>query len=493
VGHGLTLNLGVRFDKEYLPAYRVGNPSIDFGFTDKVAPRIGGAYDLFHNGKLKLFASYGKFFDIMKYSLPRGSFGGDYWHDCVYAMDFIDFNTITPSSPDGHGCGPTFDPAAGVTVGRFIENIDWRAPAGDPTDPGVDPHLKPMSQHEFLVGGDWAITPKMGLEIRYARKRLDHTIDDMSIDDGVYYIGNPGPNTFANLLHRPLPAAGFPTAICPQCPNQPDAARRYDGVETRLTYRGSKLTGLVTYTYSRLHGNFSGLTDTDVTDASGGRHNANNNRTFDLPEMSFTTTGKPLDGPLGTDRPNVVNMSGYYTVRWFGMQTSFGVIQTIAQGTPKSTCVPVVDSTSSCQFFGDERGTFANFVQDPATGVFTVASVEKNARMPWFTQTDFSLNHQFHVSKTREQMRLGFEFNAQNIMNQHAVLSVHPNPFGRNNQWLSFSDGSTFGYDVNKFLTGYDLAGEATAQGGMVRNSRYGLPFLFQGSRTLRLGIRFTF
>jgi hypothetical protein len=176
------------------------------------------------------------------------------------------------------------------------------------------------------------------------------------------------------------------------------------------------------------------------------------------------------------------------------MQTSFGVIQTIAQGSPKSTCVPVVDSTSSCQFFGDERGTFANFVQDPTTGVFSVASVEKNARMPVYTQTDFSLNHSFHVSKTREQMRLGFEFNAQNILNQHAVLSVNPNPFGRNNEFLLFTDNTqTLGYDVNKFLTGYDLAGEATAQGSMVRNSRYGLPFLFQGSRNLRLGVRFTF
>src|SRR5262249_35870338 len=91
----LTLNLGIRFEKEYLPPYSTGNPSIDFGWGDKVAPRIGGAYDLLHNGKVKLFASYGKFYDIMKYSLPRGSFGGDYWHDCVYAMDFIDYNTIT--------------------------------------------------------------------------------------------------------------------------------------------------------------------------------------------------------------------------------------------------------------------------------------------------------------------------------------------------------------------------------------------------------------
>ena len=492
VGHGLTLNLGVRFDKEFLPPYSPGNPSISFGFTDKVGPRIGGAYDVLHNGKLKLFASYGKFFDIMKYSLPRGSFGGDYWHDCVYAMDFLNFNTITPTSPGGHACGPTQDPAAGVTVGRFIENINWRAPAGDPADPGVDPNLKPMSQHEFLAGADWAITPKMGLEVRYSRKRLDNAIDDQSIDDSIYYIGNPGPNTYSNLLHRALPADGFTQPICPTCPNAPRAERRYDGLESRLTYRSSKLVGLVTYTYSRLYGNYSGLTDTDVTDASGGRHNANNNRSFDLPEMQYTTSGKVMDGPLSTDRPNVLNMSGYYTLRWLGMETTFGIIQLVAQGTPKSTCIPVVDSTSSCQFY-EQRGTFAHFTQDPTTGVWSLGSVEHNARMPLYTQTDFNLGHSFKVSKSNEAMRLGFELNASNLFNQHAVLSVYPNPLGRGTEWLSFSDSSPLGTNVLKFLTGYNPVTEFNNQGGMVANTRYGLPFLFQNSRTMRLAVRFTF
>jgi hypothetical protein len=494
VGHGLTLNLGVRFDKEYLPPYSPGNPSIGFGFTDKVAPRIGGAYDLLHNGKVKIFASYGKFFDIMKYSLPRGSFGGDYWHDCVYAMDFFDYNTITPTSPNFHACGPTSAPSAGVTVGRFIENIDWRAPAGNPTDPGVDPNLKPMSQHEFLVGADWAVTPKMGFEVRYARKRVDNTIDDMSIDDSTYYIGNPGPSTYSDLLHRALPAAGFAAPLCPTCPAAPRAERRYDGLETRLTYRGSKLVGLVTYTYSRLYGNFSGLTDTDVTDASGGRHNANNNRTFDLPEMQYTTSGKVTDGPLGTDRPNVLNMSGYYLLKLGGMQTSFGIIQTIAQGTPKSTCVPVVDSTSSCQFF-DQRGTWANITRDPATGNLVLGSVDHNARMPMYTQTDFSLSPSFKVSKSNEAMRLAFEVNVTNIFNQHAVMSYNPNPFGRNNEWLKFPVAASVNplkTDFNKFLTGYDPIAAANGQ-SLILNSRYGLPFLFQGSRTMRLGVRFTF
>jgi Carboxypeptidase regulatory-like domain/TonB-dependent Receptor Plug Domain len=497
VGHGLTLNIGVRFEKEFLPPYSKGNPSVSFNFTDKVAPRIGGAYDLFHNGKVKIFASYGKFYDIMKYSLPRGSFGGDYWHDCFYTMDKaqINYNTVTPTNPGGHSCGPAFGPSPGVVVGTFIEQKDWRAAAGGALEPGVDPNLKPMSQHEFVVGADWAVTPKMGFEIRYARKRLDNAIDDMSIDDGVYYIGNPGPNTFADLLHRPLPQAGFLSPICSTCPAQPRASRRYDGLESRLTYRSSKIVGLVTYTYSKLYGNYSGLTDTDVTDASGGRHNANNNRSWDLPEMQFTTTGKPVDGPLATDRPHVLNFSGSYLLKWFGMQTTLGVIQTIAQGSPKSTCIPVVDSTSSCQYY-DQRGTWATFSQDPNTGIFSVDKVEHDARMPLYTQTDFSLGHAFRVSKSNEAMKLAFEFNALNLLNQHAIMSYTPNPFGRNNQWLSFKVPKTvnpLGTDVQKFLTGYNLAAEATAQGGMVRNSRYGLPFLFQNSRTLRLGVRFVF
>jgi len=492
VGRGLTLNLGVRFDKEFLPAYSPGNPSINFGFTQKVGPRLGAAYDLFHNGKVKVYFSYGKFYDIMKYSLPRGSFGGDYWHDCVYAMDFIDITTITPTSPGGHACGPTSAPSAGVTVGRFIENINWRAPAGNPADPGVDPNMKPMSQHEYLMGTDWAITPKMGLAIRYARKRLDNAIDDQSIDDSIYYIGNPGPNTYSNLLHRALPADGFTTPICPTCPNAPAASRRYDGLESRLTFRGTKLVTLVSYTYSRFTGNYPGLTDTEITDGNGGRHNANNNRSFDLPEMQYTTSGKVMDGVLPTDRPNVLNMSGYYLLKWFGQQTTIGLTQSIAQGTPKSTCVPVVDSVSACQFY-DQRGTFANFIQDPTTGLWSVGSVDHNARMPWFTQTDLNLGHSFKVSKANEAMRLGFEFNAANLLNQHAVLSVSPTPFGRGNEWFSFSDKSALGTDVKKFLSGYNLATEANAQGGLILNSRYGQPILLQNARTLRLGVKFTF
>jgi len=493
IGHGLTINYGIRFDKEYLPPYSPGNPDINFDFTQKVAPRIGGAYDVLHNGKLKVFASYGKFFDIMKFSLPRGSFGGEYWHDCVYAMDSVDYTTITPTSPGGHACGPTQAPAAGVTVGRFIENINWRAPAGDPADPGVDPNIKPMSQHEVIFGADWSINPKLGFEVRYARKRLDNAIDDQSIDDSTYYIGNPGPNTYSNLLHRALPAAGFSSAQCPTCPNAPAAMRKYDGLEARLTYHGAKLNGQLSYTFSRLYGNYSGLTDTDVTDASGGRHNANNNRSFDLPEMQYTSSGKVTDGPLGTDRPNVVAAAGSYNLKWLGMMSTVGIVQTIAEGSPRSTCIPVIDSTSSCQFY-DQRGQWASLTHD-GTGNLILGGVDTGARMPVYTQTDFNIDHSIGLSKSNEALKLTFEFNVLNLFNQHADLADNPNPFAQSNEWLLFpptpSEAPAI-YDYLTALTGYNAVSRANSQ-GLILNSAYGKPILFQNARTVRLGVKFNF
>src|SRR4029077_14111067 len=202
---GLTLNVGVRFNQESLPAYDPARfPNLEFGFGKKIAPRIGGAYDLLHNGKVKVFASYGQFYDTMKLGLTRGSFGSDYWHQCVYALDTLNFQSIVPTLTTGAGC-PASGPAPGVSPGfRFIENVDFRATKADPRDPAVQSNMKPVENHEFVTGVDWAISPTMSLETRYSRKRLDNTIEDMSITDNLgFYVGNPG-TPFADLLHRPV-------------------------------------------------------------------------------------------------------------------------------------------------------------------------------------------------------------------------------------------------------------------------------------------------
>ena len=440
----------------------------------------------------------------MKYSLPRGSFGGEYWHDCVYAMDEPDWTKITPTSPGGHSCG-TSGPAPGVTVGRFIENLDLRRNVINTADPGVDPKIKPMQQHETVVGADWAITPKLGLEVRYARKRLDQTIEDIGVTDNFgFYIGNPGIG-YGDLLHRGLPGVAasennpaFLNPICPTCPAQPPATRRYDGLEVRLSRRGTNLFGQMSYTYSRLTGNYAGLTNTDITDGNGGRHNPNNHRDFDHPDMQFTTTGALQDGRLATDRPHVLSMVGYYRLKWLGMATTFGATQIFASGTPESTCFATIGpGSSACQFF-EQRGTFVNLHRDAATGDFVIDSIVHDARTPMFSQTDFNFGHEIKVSKSHEAMRIGFEWNVQDLFNQASVLSINPIPIGGGNFVSIPTTSNPTGIDFHTLTTGWDPIKAANAQAygitsPLTLNARYGQPFLFQTRRTMRMKVKFTF
>jgi hypothetical protein len=497
MGRGLTLNLGIRFDKELIPPYRpVFNP-VDFGWGDKIAPRVGAAYDLFHNGKVKVYGSYGVFFDIMKLGLARGSFGSDYWHNCVYAMDDTNYAAITPSLNLGGGC-PASGPAPGVNVGRFIENVDFRATKEDPRDPALDPNMKPMKQRQYVAGVDWAITPNWSLESRYLGTRLDNTIEDMAITDNLgFYIGNPG-TKFADVLHRPViidSTQGFVGPFCEECPPVVPAIRRYDSVEFRLTRKnGVNWFGAVTYTYSKLTGNYAGLTNTDPTDGGGGRHSPNNGRAFDLPTMTYTPSGAIDDGPLATDRPNTVKLFGNYKLRWWGQETLVGVIQSAFQGSPISTCLPVVGTSSACEW-GEGRGNFVNFHR-ATNGDWVSDGIVKNNRTPVFTQTDFVIQHAIRVNKNNENQRLVFEANASNLLNQHAPVAYNQIVTAIGANLISPTRPARFAgdpqIDWNKVMRGFDYVSEINAEKLTLAN-RYGLAQVYQQARNIRLAIRFTF
>jgi len=52
----LTLNLGVRFEQEDLPTFNQYPSAINFGWGDKIAPRLGFSYDLTGRGTTKIRA-----------------------------------------------------------------------------------------------------------------------------------------------------------------------------------------------------------------------------------------------------------------------------------------------------------------------------------------------------------------------------------------------------------------------------------------------------
>ena len=94
VNNKLTLNLGIRTEREDVPSYRENLNGIKFSFADKLAPRLGFAYDVQGDGKWKVYGSWGVFYDTMKLELPRGAFGGDVWVEQYYTLDTLDWNTF---------------------------------------------------------------------------------------------------------------------------------------------------------------------------------------------------------------------------------------------------------------------------------------------------------------------------------------------------------------------------------------------------------------
>jgi Carboxypeptidase regulatory-like domain len=486
---GLTINPGIRFDKEYLPPYSEGASSIGFGFTQKVGPRIGAAYDVLHKGKLKVYGSYGQFYDIIKYSLPRGSFGGEYWHECVYALDNPNFASVVPGNDAaGHAC-PTSGGAIGLSSGlRFIENVDLRKNVISTTDPGVDPNIKPMKMHEFVAGSEWAIKPSLAFSARYSRKRLDNTIEDIGVTDSLgFYIGNPGPG-YGDLLHRPLASNGYSTPLCAACPTQPKASRAYDGLELRINKSAPHYFISAFYTYSRLQGNYPGLTSTFNTDGGGGRASPNNNRSFDQPQMQFTAHGKPFGGPLPTDRPNTFSAFGSIRQKWFAGETQLGLSQSIFQGSPVSTAWPTGTSTSSVQFVEDQSNWLP--ITRDSSGNVVAGALQHGRRTPAYLQTDANFTHYVNVSKAHENRKLGGEVNFSNLLGQHAATGYTQIPLTA--AVYPSTTSNPIGVDWNAMETGWDYVGVSNSSKRLV-SSTYGLPNLFQTGRQIRLKLAYTF
>ena len=546
VGKGLTLNLGVRIEKETLPAPPgIGIASIrtiNFSWADKIAPRLGAAWGS-RDGKMKIFGSYGVTNDVMKLLLAQTSFGAQGFDNCGYALgpnSTGGFNNadISLTFINGRACptgiatdGANFvggvtppsliDNATGVSL---IENTNLR-----PEEP-IAPGLKPYRQHEIVAGWDYQINKSWAFEARYDRRRLDHVIEDASLADPnafeIYNVVNPGQgvnktlNGYASYLtslgdaYGPGTAAFNPTGAfwtgtgpggtCAGCPNNPQAIRNYDGLELRLTKAPTRgFSGMFSYTWSRLWGNYSGLTTTDQTDGgTTGRNSPDTTRSFDEPSYYFQANGKSSNGVLPTDRPNAFKAYAYYTMPWRGglrnNSTTFGLFQVAYSGSPVSSYTDVglaiangagaPPPVEAGYIFG--RGNWVNVTQD-GFGNITLGT-PYSRRTPWYTQTDLNLQHSIKVNHSNEAQVLNLNANFTNLLNQHSVTAYWA---GFNSTYLGSAlfpfqifNGAAFYQSVE---TGYDAQAQTTAA-GMVKNSLYGQPNLWQISRHIRLGVQFS-
>jgi outer membrane receptor protein involved in Fe transport len=440
VSNRLTVNAGVRTERERVPTYTTGTDipefGIEFSFADKLAPRAGFSYDVRGDGRTKAFGSWGIFYDIFKLELPRGSFGGDKWLDYNYALDTFNWNTLV----DAAGCPP-------ACPGRLLSGpIDFRHPSFG--SDAIDPDLKPMRQQEFTFGVDHQLSDVVATGVHYVHKQVDRAIEDTGSLDAagneIYVIANPGEGL---------------TALAHTDPNValPKAKRDYDGVELFLEKRLANNWDLRgSYLWSRLFGNYSGLSQSD----ENGRTSPNVGRAFDYPLMMFQDGGKAAYGPLATDRPHQAKAQFIYQLP---IGTSVGLNQYVASGLPVTREIGIYPTSNlPVQYLG--RGS--------------------DGRTPTFSQTDFYVQHEFSLAGAR---RIQVNFTVINLFNQDTAIS-RSSTYQRTNGVVP---------DETLFYTGQQtLAQLITAREAAVTGFKSPLFLMdngFQAPISARFGLKFVF
>ncbi|PYT01116.1 MAG: hypothetical protein DMF63_03980 [Acidobacteria bacterium] len=480
----LTLSLGLRFEQEDLPSFNEFPSAINFDWTDKIAPRLGFAYDLGGDGKWKIFGSYGQFYDRVKFALPRGLFGGD-----VFLEDYFEIFPGEPTSLFNIGSivgaftGPSVCPANGFIIAgvrsRCQKNLRVNA-----NEPGasiysgfgaVDPDLKPFRQTEFTIGSEQQLNKDYVFRVRYTFKNVDEVVEDAgfvnSAGSEAYIVGNPGKGLHA----KSLTDFGYINIAKPR--------RRYDGVEFVLEKRLSNNWYFnANYTYSRLWGNYTGLASSDEPHLVDARLAPGVSRAFDLPFIGFTAEGKPDNGPLPTDRPHVFNIYGAYIFDWMGSKsnsTEISGFQTVTSGTPMTTSI-----------YGQSGVTPQIFYHRGDLG-----------RSPTYSQTDLNVTHRYKFGRD-DRITMAFDLNILNLLNQATVTGIYPTmntTTGRPDAATMFATAPAAQRPVlyaNAYTTGallQPILNHLNAVPADRLDQRYKLPQLFQGPRTVRFGFRMLF
>jgi len=438
VNNRLTLNLGLRTENESVPSYTTSDGiapvAISWGFGQKLAPRLGFAYDIAGDGKTKLYGNWGIYYDIFKLELPQGSFGGQKWLEYYYTLDTPDYTTLDPA-----GCPP-------ACPGQLIRGpIDFRHPSNSIGEGTVDPDIKPMKLQELAFGLERELGKHLAMGARYIHKQIDTAIEDVGQLDAdgneIYTIGNPGFGDASSVFLADGTRVGdFPKAV-----------RDYDAMELTIDKRMADRWSLrASYTLSRLYGNYPGLSQTD----ENGRTSPNVGRSFDYPLMAFDGHGDVVLGRLPTDRPNQFKVQANYEMKW---GTLVGVNEFIASGIPVTReAAAITGSAYPIQYEGRLS----------------------DGRTPTISQTDLTVSH-------------SFRFGSQSLVLAMDILNLFDQKTVINKFMTQLASGQSVVFSESDFYAGRVDFGAAAA--AAVQDPRFLLPNDYQPPRVIRFNARFSF
>jgi len=459
VNSRLTINAGVRTESEKVPYYSAGaeGQGLDFGFSKKIAPRLGFAWDVAGDGKWKAYGSFGRYFDITKLEMPRGSFGGEKWISYAWTLDTYDWTKI--SCQEGRtGCPGTF---VEQTIWRFGSNEvdpsidDVRKKYFGTSGNWIDPDIKPVQSQAVSLGLDHELSPVMSVGARYTHTWVTRTIEDAGWNEpglGEFYIiGNPGDGAFGDQKFLWGPDKLYKTGTFVPMPKP---IRKYDAIELTFKKRlANNWSGQLVYTFSRLWGNFPGLASSD----EGGRTSPNVNRMYDSIWMMYDQSGSktPVVGLLNTDRPHYVKAQFTYDLPW---------------------------------------GTMVGVNWSGRTGALYSAQLSYQGYSPTFYKGRGSLGRtpfeQFVDLLIQQDIRLGKRYtininvNVSNLLDTDTATAIFASP-SRDRYTASPPEAFFNGFNFDALM--------AASPTSYRPDARYKLASSFMGRREIRLGATFRF
>ncbi len=427
IANRLTLNVGLRTEAEYLPSYTTDSAyagikkPINFSFADKLSPRVGFAYDVFGDSSLKIYGSFGIFQDVMKLNMGANGLGGLKWKSAYYTLDDWDYTRI---GVDGY------------FPGTLLTTVDFRPPLFNV----IDPDMKPFTQREISLGVEKKLTEDSSLSVRLVNKKVLWAIEDVGVPIEAYYYSNPG----STYLHNVFEACRQSGLLLPGTPDCPKAKRDYYAMNLSFEKRFShNWQGGLSYTLSRLTGNYSGLASSD----EDGRNSPNGERFFDMWHLSYDKALNPIDGVLPTDRPHVFKGYGSYALP-FGL--TIGLVANAYSGTP----VTEEWNVDSDGYYPYNRGNLG--------------------RTPFVFLANAYLEYEIKLGGHKS---LRFNANIDNILNARTATRIYSTKYRYN-----ISPG-----DAALISTNWEPPADAAL------DPQFGMPYSFLAPISGRLGVRFVF
>lgn len=315
----LFLSAGVRWE---LQDMRDINGERAVFINDNVAPRVGIVYDWTDEGRSRLFASYGWFYQPLPLQLNSRVFGG---------LVNVVRSYRNADCLGGTGAG---DGSLRLQDGQPTEYCqDFDEATTQLTEGAVVPKLRGQYSQQLQMGYEQEVIEDLRLGVRWQHRDLGRAVEDISTNGGLnFIIANPGEDVSQsdinaeqarcdglqaeiNGLDMDAPERGQLARELQRCEFLVDAygkvgslfdqpVQNYDAFTFELKKNFARnWMVLGSYTYSRQVGNYDGFVD-----PVSGAINIGASTQYDIPELVRNSFG-----PLSYNTPHRVQLNGFYS------------------------------------------------------------------------------------------------------------------------------------------------------------------------------------